>query len=317
MTLHHSSGRWGPALSGSCAGFFYALDKDTGAIRWKYDTHPDQNTSFHGEPVVTDDLVVMDADSPRGHVYALERATGAVRWKFRADEGVPSDLLRQGDTVFAVTSADRLVAIDLATGRLKWDRFSGADRSDQSYPANPRVAGNVLLFGGKNGLVQALDAVSGDVKWTCQLDGRTSTPPSLIDGHVYVGSSKGSFYRLSASTGAVEHQIALPGSAYGNPTLVEDGIVVPVYPNTIVRLDRELTRVGWQRSGKQWAFRPLIWKGLIVIGDAAGDLWALNPADGSTSWSHHFKGTITSTGASGDALYVGTQEGMIFAVRRP
>jgi outer membrane protein assembly factor BamB len=53
-----------------------------------------------------------------------------------------------------------------------------------------------------------------------------------------------------------------------------------------------------------------------VIGDAAGDLWALNPVDGSTSWSHHFKGTITSTGDSGDALYAGTQEGMVFAVRR-
>jgi outer membrane protein assembly factor BamB len=250
-------------------------------------------------------------------VYALERATGAVRWKFRADEGVPSDLIRHGDTVFAVTSEDRLVAIDLTTGQLKWERFSGADRSDRSYPTSPRVAGNVVLFGGKNGLVQALDANTGDAKWTRQLDGRTSTPPTPIDGHVYVGSNQGRIYRLSPSTGAIEHEFTLPGSAYGNPTPVENGIVVPVYENTLVSLDPELTRIRWQRSGRGWALRPLGWKGLIVIGNAAGDLFGFNPRDGSPAWSHHFKGIITSTGASGDVLYVGTQEGMVFAVRQP
>jgi len=260
--------------------------------------------------------VVFDADLPKGHVYALERATGAVRWKFRVDEGVPSDLVRRGDTVFAVTSGDRLVAIDLDTGRLKWERFSGSDRSDRTSPVGPRIAGNVVLFGGRNGLVQALDANTGDAKWTRQLDGRISTPPTLVDGHVFVGSSKGRIYRLSPSTGAIEHEFALPGSAYGNPTPVENGIVVPVYDNTIVSLDRELTRIRWQRSGRGWAFRPLIWKGLIVVGNAAGDLWALDPKDGSASWSHHFKGIITSTGASGDILYVGMQEGTVFAVRR-
>jgi eukaryotic-like serine/threonine-protein kinase len=302
---------------GSCAGIFYAFDKNTGAIRWKFDTHADQNTSFHGNPIVTDDLVVLDADLPKGHVYALELATGAVRWKFRADEGVPSDLIRHGDTVFAVTSEDRHVALDLKTGRLKWERFSGADRSDRTYPASPRIAGNVVLFGGRNGLVQALDANTGDVKWTRQLNGRVSTPPTLIDGGVYVGSSKGSIYRLTPTTGVIEHELVLPGSAYGNPIPIANGIVVPVYENNLVSLDRELTRIRWQQSGRGWAFRPLIWKGLIVLGNAAGDLFAFNPEDGSPAWSHHFKGIITSTGASGDILYVGTQEGMVFAVRRP
>ena len=71
----------------------------------------------------------------------------------------------------------------------------------------------------------------------------------------------------------------------------------------------------WQRSGRGWALRPRIWNGVVVIGNADGDLFAFNPKDGSPAWSHHFKGTITSTGAAGDVLYVGTQEGSVFAVR--
>lgn len=300
---------------GSCAGFFYAFDKDTGAIRWKYDTHPDQNTSFHGDPIVYDDLLIVDADLPKGHVYALERATGALRWKFRADEGVSTDLVKHAGTVFAVTTEDRLVALDLKTGRLKWDRFSGADRSDKTYPNSPRVVGNVVLFAGRNGLVQALDVDSGAVKWTRQLEGRSSTPPTPIDGGVYVGSGKNAIYRLNPSTGAIERELALPGTAYGNPTPTENGIVVPVNENTVVSVDRELTAIRWQRSGKGWARRPLIWNGMIVLGNADGDLFAFNRQDGSPAWSHPLKGIITSTGASGDMLYVGTQEGMVYAVR--
>lgn len=132
---------------------------------------------------------------------------------------------------------------------------------------------------------------------------------------MFVGSTKKVLYRLDAATGAIERSLELPGIAYGNPTLVENRIVVPVFENRFVCLDRDLTHVIWQRSGPQWALRPLIWNGFVVIGNADGDLFAFDPKDGSPAWSHHFKGIITSTGASGDILYVGTQQGTVYAVR--
>jgi outer membrane protein assembly factor BamB len=301
---------------GSCAGLFFAFNKNTGAIQWTFDARPDQNSSFHGDPIVTDDLVIFDADLPKGHAYAVERKTGALRWKFRADEGVPTDLVRHDDAVFAATSNDRLVALDLRTGRLRWDRSSGADREGLKGAVAPRVVGNVVLFAAQTGVVYALDANTGEIRWSRQLEGRLNTPPVPIDGHVFVGSNRNVMYRLDLASGAIERKLELPGIAYGNPTPIHDGIIVPVYQNTLVCLDRDLTRIIWQQSGRSWALRPLIWQGLIVIGNAAGDLFAFNPNDGAPAWSHHFKGIITSTGSSGDVLYVGTQEGTVFAVRR-
>jgi outer membrane protein assembly factor BamB len=224
--------------------------------------------------------------------------------------------VKHDETVFAVTSGDRLVALDLRTGQLRWERSSGAEpEKEPTYGIAPRVVQDVVLFGGKNGLVQALDVKSGDVKWSRQLEGRINTPPSPMDGHVFVGTGKNVMYRLALSTGAVERQIELPGTAYGNPTPVGHRIVVPVFKNSFIGLDRDLTRVVWQQPGRTWALRPRIWNGLVVIGNADGDLLAFNPTDGSRVWSHHFKGIITSTGASGDTLYVGTQEGTVYAVR--
>ena len=212
---------------------------------------------------------------------------------------MPSDLIRHGDTVFAVTSEDRLVALDLKTGRLKWERFSGADRSDRSYPTSPRIAGSVVLFGGRNGLVQALDPGTGDVKWTRQLNGRVSTPPTLIDGGVYVGSSKGSIYRLHPATGEIEHELVLPGSA----SRESDAHRERHRRSRLRKQHREsrsrLTRIRWQQSGRGWAFRPLIWKGLIVLGNAGGDLFTLRPRGRITRMVASFQGDRRVDGSLG------------------
>jgi outer membrane protein assembly factor BamB len=76
-------------LIGSCAGTFYAFDKRTGKVRWSYNIHQDADqTSFHGNPLITDQLVLIGTDKSCasggiGHVYAFDRSTGTVRWKYR------------------------------------------------------------------------------------------------------------------------------------------------------------------------------------------------------------------------------------------
>ena len=66
---------------GSCTGVFYALDRRTGEVRWAHDTAPDgEPASFHGDPLVSGDLILTGADAPNlGHLYAFELETGAVR----------------------------------------------------------------------------------------------------------------------------------------------------------------------------------------------------------------------------------------------
>ena len=84
---------------GSCKGIVHALDKETGHVKWEYDIRKDgDQRQFHGDPLITDELVVIGTDGNMGHVYAFERTTGAVRWKYRVDErGVTSDVAHRED----------------------------------------------------------------------------------------------------------------------------------------------------------------------------------------------------------------------------
>jgi outer membrane protein assembly factor BamB len=79
----------------SCNGMIRALDKKTGKVKWDYDIRKDgDQRQFHGDPLLTNDLVIIGTDGNTGHVYAFERSTGSVRWKYKVNEqGVASDVV--------------------------------------------------------------------------------------------------------------------------------------------------------------------------------------------------------------------------------
>jgi outer membrane protein assembly factor BamB len=61
-----------------------ALDKKNGQVKWEYDIRKDgEQSQFHGDPLVTDKLLVIGSDGKMGHVYAFDRVTGTVRWKYQ------------------------------------------------------------------------------------------------------------------------------------------------------------------------------------------------------------------------------------------
>ncbi len=144
-------------LIGSCAGTFYAFDKRTSKVRWSYNIHQDGNqTSFHGNPLITDQLVLIGTDKSCasgsiGHVYAFDRATGAVRWKYRT-AGTPTDIARIGSSTYAASFVDELIALNLADGNLRWKFATGTPNPDCALPSAPIVVGDRVFYAGLWGL---------------------------------------------------------------------------------------------------------------------------------------------------------------------
>jgi outer membrane protein assembly factor BamB len=82
-----------------CNGLIRALDKKNGQVKWEYDIRKDgEQSQFHGDPLITDQVLAIGTDGKIGHVYAFEPTTGAVRWKYKVkDSGVASDIVRLGE----------------------------------------------------------------------------------------------------------------------------------------------------------------------------------------------------------------------------
>jgi len=330
---------------GSCSGNFYALDRKTGQVRWTYNIRQDgDQTSFHGDPLVTDDFILIGADNGKqGHVYAFERESGKVRWKTLApagaegNVGVATDILRRGNQIYAVAQGDELLCLDLKDGSTRWTFPSRYDRQKNLLSHSPALVGELVLFAGLDGVLYALQADSGQIIWKTDLHSRLTTSPILSPNGVYVGTQDGHLYCLQTKSGAVTRSLAVGGLPDLHIAMTTDSLFtvlahapqteggISFQPTDLDSMDLDLRRVRWLQKTpavvprNSWtSSRPYVWKDYILVGDLAGKLFAFGQKDGSLAWSQQFPSRVVrGIGFASDLLYVGMQGGMIYALDSP
>jgi len=296
-----------------------ALDRNTGQVKWDYDIRKDgEQTSFHGDPLVTDQLVVIGTDGNMGHVYAFDRTTGAVRWKYRVDQrGVASDVIRLGNNIYAVTLGDELLCLDLMTGKAKWTFHSGFSSKDFRWTSTPTMAEDKIYFGGLDGTVYALDAESGATIWKRELAARVTTSIALQGHNLYVGTSKRQIYRLDSTSGEVLSSFATEAEPRGHLLIGGDSLLVFLGDELLANLDPALKKLRWcADASKEWtSARPYLWHGMVLAGNRR-ELVAFGYTNGARLWSHQFPEVVRGIGTSDAVLYVGSLSGPIFAYTR-
>ncbi len=98
------------------------------------------------------------------------------------------------DTVYAATSEKTVVALDTATGAIRWRTDLGVEIS-----AAPTVAGTSVLIGTQAGSVFGLDAQTGDVLWNFKTAGKITGSPIVVGETMYIVSHDGTLYAVSPS----------------------------------------------------------------------------------------------------------------------
>lgn len=262
--------------------------------------------------------MIAPADGePRAHLYAFDRYSGAVRWQRPFAGGVPVDVLRDGDTVYALTMPGDMVALDLAGGAVRWS-FTGGARNPQRPPGSPALAKGRVVFASRPGEVYAVDAATGRLLWKRVLGGELNTSVTVVDGGVYVGSLGGQVHRLNLETGALESSFDAGAPLFGNLIASGAGILALAAPGTLLHLEPGLRTVRWRWQGaSQWSsFRPLIWKETILLGNEAKELVAIRLVDGTTAWRTPASAVVRGLGLSpdGEMLFAGTLAGAVRAL---
>src|SRR5260370_39882036 len=222
-----------------------ALEKNTGRVKWEYDIGKDgHQTSFHGDPLVTDQLVVIGTDGSIGHIYAFDRRTGAVRWKYRVDQrGVASDVLRLGNNAYAVTLGDELLCLDLATGKAKWTFHSSFSSQDFHWTSTPSLTAERIYFAGLDGVIYALDPQSGKQVWKKDLGARVTTSVALRGNDLYAGTAKRHIYRIDTTSGEVLSDFEADARPRGHIIIADGSLLVFLGDEILSNRDISLKRV--------------------------------------------------------------------------
>ncbi len=81
-------------------------------------------------------------------------------WHYQTKSGVKSTAAIVGDTVYVGTKDGELLALALATGKLRWKFTAGA-----AISAAPCVVGSTVYVGDEDGIFHAVNRVTGKQLW--------------------------------------------------------------------------------------------------------------------------------------------------------
>ena len=256
----------------SCNGMIRALDKKTGKVKWDYDIRKDgDQRQFHGDPLLTNDLVIIGTDGNMGHVYAFERSTGSVRWKYKVNEqGVASDIVRIGENLYFVTLGNELVCLDLNRGTQKWSFHTGYSGHDTCLTcSSPAAAEGRVYFGGLDGFAYALKAESGQLIWKRDSGSGVTTSAAIYNHDLYLGTGNRHLYRLNVDSGEVLGEYATESAPNRQLLIAENPLVVFLGDEVYASFDLDLKKIRWcAQASKEWtSARPYLWHGAALAGD--------------------------------------------------
>jgi eukaryotic-like serine/threonine-protein kinase len=193
--------RGDPAHTGVVAS---SLFSGQGGIRWRAQTGGPVRSS----PAVTSQRVFVGSDD--GFLYALNRQSGAVVWKFASGGRVAASPALVNNLVVAATLAGRVFAVNQSTGTLAWSFTTGPALPPNTdfaggwdfLASSPVVVGNRVLIGGGDGVLYAVNAADGVIRWRARTGGRIRATPAVDSGLVVVGAWDGRVYAFDLTTGA-------------------------------------------------------------------------------------------------------------------
>ena len=117
----------GSVYVASIDGYLYALNADTGAIRWKVNTLTDRSRGYTitGAPYIANKVVVIGNSGAeldaRGYVTAYDTDTGKQRWRFFTVPGNPEQGFEHPEMALAAKTWDPDSRWEVGLGGTVWD----------------------------------------------------------------------------------------------------------------------------------------------------------------------------------------------------
>jgi len=240
-----------------------------------------------------------------------------------------------------------LLAIDLATGSLKW-RYNTSDKSrtimthsakvqgrtgSENNPeavawmdSTPAIVGNTVYVMSRDGALHAL-STSGQLKWRLRTGGLDMSSPVVANGTVFVGSGfpNKDFWAVDAASGVVKWrtnsglanpQLNRPGQfVYSSQAFADNVVYGAANDGGFYAFDSRTGALKWryETSGGVYFHSPTV-AGDFLVG-APGDydtaVYAINRITGELAWKYNSgleHSYVSSPAYDGETVYVGMGE---------
>ncbi len=253
----------------------YALDAQTGAVKWKFES----GDVVHATPAVVNGVVYIGSFDR--NFYAIDAASGRELWHFQTGDdqvlhnqiGIPGSAAVADGVVLFGCRDGHFYALDARTGRLKWSE----DNRMGWVIASPAVQNGIVYFPTSDGTqFKAINIETGALVWRTVNKAISFSSPAIAGDRIYFGSHDGWVRALALATGMLVAEFQTDGNkANAAKYVTADGKLDsaamfrdPTLEGTFAGLERNFS-LGSVLSS------PVIVDGVAYFGSTDGKLYAV------------------------------------------
>lgn len=278
-----------PAVAGdtvyfACGSRVYALDVETGAMKWKYPQDQPLSTRIRTTPAIMDDMIYFGADD--GKLYALNTGTGKGTWLFDTRTSVGSTPTVADGIVYFGSADGRVYAIDTRTGA-EVPSWKGGFQAQDEISGAPVVAGGIVYVISLDQVLHAVGAATGKLRYSARLGGTVLRQSPVVYGD-YVYAAAGSRLHCFMARNLTPRWTQLLTSDISvTPVIDDSGLYVVTADNTILAFDPRTGRPKWKQPTKldyDVLASPTLYDGLLFVGTVLGGVYAVDTSTGEVKW---------------------------------
>lgn len=276
---------------GSSDHGLYAVHADTGGVIWRFETL----APVQCEPSYDADGDFVYFGSSDGALYKVRAKDGWLIYRFTTGAEVSRRPVRAGGGVYFTNANDTLMAIDEATGKLRWAQHRRpAGGREMAGHAGAAVSGDRVYTGFSDGVVAGYALA----------DGREIMRADLAEGAEPSGSAS---RFLDVDTTPIPAKIG-----------ATEVIYAAGYPSGVFALDARDGRRVWVNDKALGVtsislYRVTPARDLLLAASGLTGLWAIDPSNGHTVWRRELpKGDFSAPVDAMGALLVSTTQYGIF-----
>ena len=174
------------------------------------------------------------------------------------------------------------------------------------------------------GVLVALNASDGKLKWRAEIGGDFSAAPAVDDRCVYSATrytgadekqTHGTLRAISKGTGVTLWMRTLVAPLAGGLTISGNGLLAASVDGHVYAFDKRTGLVLWSNEyGEEFSGQPIVSGNSVYVGSNAGVMRGLNVETGALVWEYKTRGAIHGAVAvSGEAVYFGSGDGNVYA----
>ena len=250
-------------------------------------------------------------------------------WSVPLGFSVESSPAISGGFVYATALPGVLVKLDLEDGTERWRYRPGeaeaeADdgfEDDRFGESSPAVADGMVFVGDLLGVLHAVDADTGEVRWTFPTGAEIKSSPVTAGDLVLIGSYDERFYAVERTSGALRWSLQAEGPLHATPGRHGD-LAWVTGCDALLRGVRIADGAEIHRfdSGAYTAASPAIAGGALFYGTFNNEVLAVDIESGSLRWRYehperHFP-FYASAAVAGNLVIVAGRDKLVHALDR-